>query len=336
MTRIVAGGVEFDFQTAPSLVSPEAAYLAWANELGVSASETLQPLDGDDECTPVILARPVLGISSIASFASEGGFGLYDTAPRETGKTGVAYPGVGRMHGLGTPAKIFLTFHPDIDCRSEFVKVQRSGDATILAGRIRHYNSQTYLLNFAIRSAPGRVQLVLSPVDQPVPFRVFGAPSTPEATSVNLAVGSTTQIDISDLPFTDFGALTARIGQALVIGRSQPMNYGVVMPWSVTHLSVESGSVKDIASGLLGQGIGRVYGTVQRKTDPVNIPLKRKVRLVRERDGLVVREAWSDTVTGEYDFRYIDELQTWTVIAYDYEHEFRAVIADGITPEIIP
>ena len=121
-----------------------------------------------------------------------------------------------------------------------------------------------------------------------------------------------------------------------MIGRSDPLVYGQTKFVAATHLSVMSGAVKDTLSGVLGQGIGRVYGTVQRKTDPANIPLKRKVRLVRERDGLVVRETWSDANTGQYEFRYIDELQTWTVIAYDYEQNFRAVIADGITPEIIP
>lgn len=336
MTRVVAGGIEFDFQTAVSAVGPEAAYLAWADELGVSASETLQLLDGDDLSAPVSLGKPVVGLSPVASFASEGGLGLYDITPTNTTQTSAAYPGVSRMLGLGTPAKIFLTFHPDADCRSETVRVQKTAQETILTGRIRTYNAQTFVLIFAIRIAPGRVKFVLSSVDQPVQFRVFGAPSTPEATSVNLAAGSTTQIDISDLPFTDPGTLNVHLSQVVVIGRSQPLSYGAVMPGSVAHLSVESGSVKDTASGVLGQGIGRVYGTVQRKTDPANTPLKRKVRLVRERDGLVVRETWSDANTGEYEFRYIDELQTWTVIAYDYEQNFRAVIADGITPEIIP
>ena len=77
--------------------------------------------------------------------------------------------------------------------------------------------------------------------------------------------------------------------------------------------------------------VREVAGSIQTLTR-----IKRKVRLVRERDGLVVRETWSDANTGQYEFRYIDELQTWTVIAYDYEQNFRAVIADGITPEIIP
>lgn len=124
--------------------------------------------------------------------------------------------------------------------------------------------------------------------------------------------------------------------QLLKVGASTRITYGVPAVMSSVRLTVETGSIPDFQTGVLGRGRGRVFGTVERKDDPANTLLKRKVRLVRERDGLVVREAWSDAVTGEYDFRYIDELQTWTVIAYDYEQNFRAVIADNLTPEVMP
>lgn len=77
-------------------------------------------------------------------------------------------------------------------------------------------------------------------------------------------------------------------------------------------------------------GAGRVRNTVKEKGTP-NTPLRRRVRLVRERDGLVVREQWSDPVTGEYDFQFVDALQTYTVLSYDHTLNFRAVIADGLT-----
>lgn len=121
----------------------------------------------------------------------------------------------------------------------------------------------------------------------------------------------------------------ARVGSGTVI------TYGTSRSVAVTALTVQSGAVADRVTGMLGKGIGRVHGTVKRKSDPANVPLKRRVRLVRERDGLVVRETWSDATTGEYDFRYIDELQKWTVIAYDHEHDYRAVVADNITPDLL-
>ena len=79
------------------------------------------------------------------------------------------------------------------------------------------------------------------------------------------------------------------------------------------------------------QGIGRVRGTVKEKSTPSNIPLARRVRLIREVDGMVVREMWSDAVTGAYDFQWVDETQTYTVLSYDHAHNYRAVVADNLT-----
>lgn len=126
------------------------------------------------------------------------------------------------------------------------------------------------------------------------------------------------------------------LSTAIVIGQGPVMTYGTPAYSQAVRLGPETGAIRDMITGVLGQGIGRVRGTVKRKDQPANVPLKRRVRLVRERDGLVLREAWSDAVTGEYDFQYIDELQTWTVIAYDHEHNFRSVIADNLTPEMMP
>lgn len=84
---------------------------------------------------------------------------------------------------------------------------------------------------------------------------------------------------------------------------------------------------RDFAFG----GAGKVLGTVKRTADPTNVPLKRRVRLHRERDGMLIREVWSDPVTGGYEFSWIDELETYTVLTYDYEQTYRAVVADNLT-----
>ena len=99
-------------------------------------------------------------------------------------------------------------------------------------------------------------------------------------------------------------------------------------------LTIQGGSLKDYSTGVTGKGIGRVRGTVKQKGTP-DAPVYRKVRLVRERDGVLVRELWSNPITGAYSFDYIDELQTWTVISYDHTGAFRAVVADGQVPELI-
>ena len=82
-------------------------------------------------------------------------------------------------------------------------------------------------------------------------------------------------------------------------------------------------------------GQGRVPGTVKKDADPADLPLRRRVRLIREIDGRVIREAWSDAATGEYLFTGVSEHETYTVISYDHTHEYRAVVADNITPDVM-
>ena len=82
-------------------------------------------------------------------------------------------------------------------------------------------------------------------------------------------------------------------------------------------------------------GSGRIAGTVKEDGSP-DVPVKRRVRLHREIDGRLIREVWSEPVTGAYSFDHIDATKKYTVITYDYEHDYRAVIADNITPEAMP
>lgn len=119
-----------------------------------------------------------------------------------------------------------------------------------------------------------------------------------------------------------------------VIGNAPAIIYGVPQLNAPVHLTVESGSIKDSTSGVMGTGKGRVAGTVKEKGTP-DAPVYRKVRLIRERDGLLMRELWSHPVTGAYSFDYVDELQLFTVLSYDHTGAFRAVVASGITPELI-
>lgn len=87
-------------------------------------------------------------------------------------------------------------------------------------------------------------------------------------------------------------------------------------------------------------GRGLITDTVktQIKTNgtPTDFPTFCKVRLLRDIDGKVIRETWTDPVTGIYRFDYFDETFTYTVIAFHPLHSFRAVIADQITPSLMP
>ena len=82
-------------------------------------------------------------------------------------------------------------------------------------------------------------------------------------------------------------------------------------------------------------GQGTISSTVKKDTDPVDTPVHRKVRLIREVDGMLIRETWSHPVTGVYTFSGISTDYKYTVISYDYERNFRAVVADGLTAVVV-
>ena len=83
-------------------------------------------------------------------------------------------------------------------------------------------------------------------------------------------------------------------------------------------------------------GAGFISGTVKEKNTPIDTPLRRRVRLYRDSDGLLLRQAWSDATTGDYYFDDLDPSQHCTVIGIDHLHNHRAVIADRLLPEVLP
>lgn len=83
-------------------------------------------------------------------------------------------------------------------------------------------------------------------------------------------------------------------------------------------------------------GLATVRGSVKEKNLPVNTPLHRRVLLLDQRSQQVIRETWSDASTGAYIFRGVRQDLQYTVLAYDYTQTYRAVVADNITPEMLP
>lgn len=78
-------------------------------------------------------------------------------------------------------------------------------------------------------------------------------------------------------------------------------------------------------------GAGYIAGTVKVDSSP-DYPVRRRVTLLHERDGRVVRETWSDAVTGEYRFDGLNPALRYIVIGHDHTRAFNADILAGITP----
>ena len=81
-------------------------------------------------------------------------------------------------------------------------------------------------------------------------------------------------------------------------------------------------------------GNGTIYGTTKTKGTP-NLPTKARVVLLHQRSKLPVREAWSDPVTGYFEFRGIDISQQFLTLAEDAAGNFRPVAANRLTPEVL-
>lgn len=81
-------------------------------------------------------------------------------------------------------------------------------------------------------------------------------------------------------------------------------------------------------------GNGFIAGTTKEKGTPDH-PKVARVQLISENANALVAETLSDA-SGNYRFENLDRNQRYTVIGYDREHLYRAVIADNLTPEPMP
>lgn len=62
---------------------------------------------------------------------------------------------------------------------------------------------------------------------------------------------------------------------------------------------------------------------------PISIPVSRKIDLYRESDGMLVRQMWSDPVTGIYKFEGLNTNYTYSVVGYDYTNQYKSSIVNG-------
>jgi hypothetical protein len=116
---------------------------------------------------------------------------------------------------------------------------------------------------------------------------------------------------------------------------SSPFRALIVSSAPVDPVRIASPDRVRMARDMEFGGSGTIYGTTKIKGTP-NTPTKARVRLLRDRDGLLARETWSDQATGAYSFTEIDTAQRFTVLAQDLNGAFRPVAASQLTPEELP
>ena len=121
-----------------------------------------------------------------------------------------------------------------------------------------------------------------------------------------------------------------RFGRVEVEGEPTILGEDVIGP---TQLSL---MVPLPAFDIYDAGRGRIVGTVKEKNTPANTPLKRRVVQLSMPGSRAIRETWSDPVTGAYEFTELATDRTYTVISYDHTGIYRGVVADNLTPELMP
>jgi hypothetical protein len=189
---LLDGTLTADIVPSAGATLPYTAYAAWATELGVSSTVSLQALDADDNAWPITLGSAPIsgGTTATAGFSSEGAIGLYAATPGNTSAGTLTLTGVSRMYMTATRPDAFFTFHPQADLRTEAVLLQRSGSTTIIRGLIRQYSSSTYTVRFAIRLNGGTGRFIFETIDQPFNFMLFKASSNTNIYTSTCSAGS--------------------------------------------------------------------------------------------------------------------------------------------------
>lgn len=124
----------------------------------------------------------------------------------------------------------------------------------------------------------------------------------------------------------EFGGVVAAVagGVPLTFAAGSPPQ-----PMSAKHVRSLDRLV-DLENG----GRGRVIGTTKNVGNP-DYPVSRRVRLLRKRDGFLAREGWSDA-GGNYLFEHVRHDIEYIVLSHDHTGVYNAVIADSVTPDLMP
>lgn len=138
--------------------------------------------------------------------------------------------------------------------------------------------------------------------------------------SGSLTVGTQVRLVVAG-PWTDPIPFNVKLAGPVVVPTGlQQIVTGPLLTGAIT--------VGDFVHG----GLGIITGTVKEKNTPANTPLHRRVVLHRHPDGLPIRSTWSDALTGAYSFEGIALGYKYYVVSFDYEQNYRAVIADNLSP----
>jgi len=102
------------------------------------------------------------------------------------------------------------------------------------------------------------------------------------------------------------------------------------VPEVVVDLTNEM-TLADVVNG----GVFRITGTTKNTATPVPVPVSRRVRLHVQDSGRLLRQVWSDPVTGAYAFEGL-RANKYFVLAFDHTGLYGGEVETDVTPEATP
>jgi hypothetical protein len=337
---------DYTFSVSTPSDDADAAYAAWCNELGVDPAALNPALNNAYVAINEFnFASPLTGGSNVEGFFTSnyvGWYGPKSKAPVQgagtNGNQGVTPP------QYATPYTVYVPTTDPLDACFMFAmanytyviagtgKMQKANGVTIMAAHVAQNGQTAPLLKWAMRfNADGTFVFIGAGSGVSVPLYFYPSPMPRNGVSSPILIGTApdsanVRVDAQALPPsipTNYRAIV--VGKKIVSAPPRPLWTKTVLP------TVRYNSTRDYIYG----GDGVISGTVKITGTP-NTPTHRKVRLLRDYDSRLIRETWSDPVTGAYTFAGIDRSVAYTVLGIDYMHNFRAVIADNLTPDKMP
>jgi hypothetical protein len=332
--------------------SASAAYADWLAALG--ATETLSSLNGNYNRVMLNAAPFMAGASSRVVWSQNGGLGCFYYPPANETQT---------IHTLTPSASNYLTATlPDLTLifqeggttglATANSRVAVSGSTALIFARVHSIgNVNSNAIEVALRITPGSIDLVVTNISAPTPvirtYLKYGYTFLTGQTVVSGFSGTVAYVltQTATLRQTE-GRTLATVEPAILPAAPPPtrppmvaltpMNGVDVLPKGLPIGGKDASTGSALLSMADFKGPGRITGTVKERDVAGDIPVHRLVRLLRDRDGVTVRSTWSDPVTGAYSFDGVPMDYRYTAISYDFLKNFRAVIADNLTPEAMP
>lgn len=146
-------------------------------------------------------------------------------------------------------------------------------------------------------------------------------------------------VNIESIPFHGPDVVRPTVGPLIPLGQHTGGNPLFYPQGRIEGIPIPRGELLLHFDGLFSNGpagrffprIGSISGKTERQDGPSKFPYPTRVFLIDQRTNALIMETFA-AADGSYTFNGLPVDQEFTVLAYDYLRNFRAVVADRVTP----